>query len=380
MLDEKRATSDQSKRTDSKMPAKAVFERVLREAGIGIALLLMIAIFSATAPHFTDESNVKNILTQITINLIMATGMTFVILIGGIDLSVGSVLALCAMVAGLVLKSQWLPVPVAIAAAALTSVVVGMTCGLINGFVSSFWSVPSFIVTLGMLNIARGAALEVTDARTLFEFPNRFNDFGTATLLRIPAIFLVALALVLLGWAVLTRTVFGRLIYSIGNNEEAVRLSGHNTFIFKVAAFVISGLTVGIGAIIYMARLTIASPILGTGFELNAIAAVIIGGTSLNGGRGSLIGTFLGACLIGVLADGLILIGIGDFVRQMITGGVIILAVGKLLRYSWELQLHLGINRLLLWRRNAQLFCHPHQLCQRSGPHLLHDSPTLDFG
>jgi len=327
MLDEKRATSDQSKRTHPKMPAKAVFERVLREAGIGIALLLMIAIFSATAPHFTDEWNVKNILTQITINLIMATGMTFVILIGGIDLSVGSVLALCAMVAGLVLKSQWLPVPVAIAAAALTSVVVGMTCGLINGFVSSFWSVPSFIVTLGMLNIARGAALEVTDARTLFEFPNMFNDFGTATLLRIPAIFLVALALVLLGWAVLTRTVFGRLIYSIGNNEEAVRLSGHNTFIFKVAAFVISGLTVGIGAIIYMARLTIASPILGTGFELNAIAAVIIGGTSLNGGRGSLIGTFLGACLIGVLADGLILIGIGDFVRQMITGGFIILAV-----------------------------------------------------
>jgi ribose transport system permease protein len=327
MLDEKRATSDQWKPTDSKMPAKAVFERVLREAGIGIALLLMIAIFSATAPHFTDESNVKNILTQITINLIMATGMTFVILIGGIDLSVGSVLALCAMVAGLVLKSQWLPVPAAIAAAALTSVVVGMTCGLINGFVSSFWSVPSFIVTLGMLNIARGAALEVTDARTLFEFPNMFNDFGTATLLRIPAIFLVALALVLLGWAVLTRTVFGRLIYSIGNNEEAVRLSGHNTFVFKVAAFVISGLTVGIGAIIYMARLTIASPILGTGFELNAIAAVIIGGTSLNGGRGSLIGTFLGACLIGVLADGLILIGVGDFVRQMITGGVIILAV-----------------------------------------------------
>ena len=309
------------------MPAKAVFERVLREAGIGIALLLMVAIFSATTPHFTDESNVKNILTQITIKLIMATGMTFVILIGGIDLSVGSVLALCAMVAGLVLPGQWLPVPVAIAAAALTSVVVGMTCGLINGFVSSFWSVPSFIVTLGMLNIARGAALEVSDARTLFEFPNMFNDFGTATLLRIPAIFLVALALVLLGWAVLTRTVFGRLIYSVGNNEEAVRLSGHNTFIFKVAAFVISGLTVGIGAIIYMARLTIASPILGTGFELNAIAAVIIGGTSLNGGRGSLIGTFLGACLIGVLADGLILIGIGDFVRQMITGGVIILAV-----------------------------------------------------
>jgi ribose transport system permease protein len=327
MLDENRAQSGQTKITGSKMPAKAVAQRVLREAGIGIALLLLIVIFSAAAPHFTDESNVTNILTQITINLIMATGMTFVILIGGIDLSVGSVMALCAMVAGIVLKTAALPVPVAILAAVLTSIIVGMICGFINGFVSSFWNVPSFIVTLGMLNIARGGALEVTDARTLFEFPNMFNDFGTATLMGIPAIFLVALALVLLGWFVLTRTVFGRLIYSIGNNEEAVRLSGHDTFVFKVAAFLISGLTVGIGAIIYMARLTIASPILGTGFELNAIAAVIIGGTSLNGGRGSLIGTLLGACLIGVLADGLILIGVGDFVRQMITGGVIILAV-----------------------------------------------------
>ena len=327
MLNEDRGIPNQVAVSEAQRPAHAVVQRVLREAGIGIALLLLIAIFSASAPHFTDESNITNILTQITINLIMATGMTFVIMIGGIDLSVGSVMALSAMVAGLVLKAETLPVPVAIVAAALTSVAVGMVCGFINGFVASFWGVPSFIVTLGMLNIARGGALEVTNARTLFEFPNAFNDFGTATLLGMPAIFLVALGLVLLGWGVLTRTVFGRLIYAIGNNEEAVRLSGHDTFIFKVAAFVISGLTVGIGAIVYMARLTIASPILGTGFELNAIAAVIIGGTSLNGGRGSLIGTFLGACLIGVLADGLILIGVGDFVRQMITGGVIILAV-----------------------------------------------------
>ncbi len=313
--------------SSSKRSKRAFAQRILQDAGIGVAVLLIVAVFSVTAPHFTDESNITNILTQITINLIMATGMTFVILIGGIDLSVGSVMALCAMVAGLALKIEWLPIPVAIAAAAAASVIVGMVCGLVNGFVSSFWNVPSFIVTLGMLNIARGAALQVTDARTLFEFPNVFNEFGTATVLGVPAIFIVALAMVLLGWAVLTQTVFGRLIYAVGNNDEAVRLSGHDTFWLKVAAFVISGLTVGIGAIVYMARLTIASPILGTGFELNAIAAVIIGGTSLNGGRGSLIGTFLGACLIGVLADGLILIGVGDFVRQMITGGVIILAV-----------------------------------------------------
>ena len=248
-------------------------------------------------------------------------------MIGGIDLSVGSVLAFTAMVAGLVLKAESLPVPIAITLAVIISIAVGMGCGFINGFIVSFWNIPSFIVTLGMLNVARGAALEVTNARTLFEFPNEFNAFGTATIFGEPAIFVVALALVVIGWIVLTRTVFGRLIYAIGNNEEAVRLSGHSTFFYKVAVFAISGLTVGIGAIIYMARLTIASPILGSGFELNAIAAVIIGGTSLNGGRGSLIGTLLGACLIGVLADGLILMGVGDFVRQMITGGVIILAV-----------------------------------------------------
>ena len=302
-------------------------QRVLREAGIGIALLLMIAAFAGFAPHFIDESNITNILTQVTINLIIAVGMTFVILIGGIDLSVGSVLAFAAMVSGLVLKSESLPLPLAITLAVLTSMAVGVACGLANGLIVSIWNVPSFIVTLGMLNVARGAALEVTNARTLFEFPNEFNAFGTATVLGLPAIFVVALILVIVGWIVLTRTVFGRMVYAIGNNEEAVRLSGHNTFFYKVAVFAISGLTVGIGAIIYMARLTIASPILGSGFELNAIAAVIIGGTSLNGGRGSLVGTFLGACLIGVLADGLILMGVGDFVRQMITGGVIILAV-----------------------------------------------------
>jgi ribose transport system permease protein len=148
-----------------------------------------------------------------------------------------------------------------------------------------------------MLNIARGAALQWTQARSIYEFPDAFNDFGSATLLGVPAIFLVALALVAAGWFVLNRTVFGRLVYAIGNNEEAVRLAGHNVRFHKIAAFVICG------------------------------AAVIIGGTSLSGGRGSIIGTLLGACIIGVLANGLILIGMSDFLRQMVTGFVIILAV-----------------------------------------------------
>jgi len=299
----------------------------LREAGIGVALVCLTAVFALLSPIFLTPSNITNIFTQISINVILAVGMTFVILIGGIDLSVGSVMAFCAVVAGTVLKLEGLDTGLAIGLALLASIAVGAVCGLANGAVSAYWGIPSFIVTLGMLNIARGAALQWTQARSLYEFPDAFNDFGSATLLGAPAIFLVALALVALGWFVLNRTVFGRLIYAIGNNEEAVRLAGHNVMGYKIAAFVICGAAVGVGAVIYMTRLTIASPISGIGFELNAIAAVIIGGTSLSGGRGSIVGTLLGACIIGVLANGLILIGMSDFLRQMVTGFVIILAV-----------------------------------------------------
>ena len=301
--------------------------RLLRESGIGLALLAMVAFFAVLAPQFTTAENVANILTQITINLILATGMTFAILIGGIDLSVGAVMALCAVVAGTVLKLDALPDPAAIGLGVLASLTTGMACGGLNGFISSFWGVPSFIVTLGMLNVARGAALEVTNARTLYDFPDSFTAFGTADALGVPVIFLLALGLLAVGWVVLTRTVFGRMVYAIGNNEEAVRLSGHRPLVTKLLAFTVTGLCVGIAAVVYMARLTIANPILGIGFELNAIAAVIIGGTSLSGGQGSLVGTLLGAAIIGVLANGLILMGVTDFIRQIVTGLVIILAV-----------------------------------------------------
>ena len=299
----------------------------LRQAGIGVALACLVAVFATLSPIFLTPSNITNIFTQISINVILAVGMTFVILIGGIDLSVGSVMAFCAVVAGTVLQLEGLDTGLAIGLALLASIGVGALCGVANGAVSAYWGIPSFIVTLGMLNIARGAALQWTQARSLYEFPDQFNNFGSLTVLGAPAIFLVALALVAVGWFVLNRTVFGRLIYAIGNNEEAVRLAGHNVMGYKIAAFVICGATVGVGAVIYMTRLTIASPISGIGFELNAIAAVIIGGTSLNGGRGSIVGTLLGACIIGVLANGLILIGMSDFLRQMVTGFVIILAV-----------------------------------------------------
>ncbi|MET7358651.1 ABC transporter permease [Streptomyces sp. NPDC005562] len=301
--------------------------QAMGEAGTGVALLALVAVFALAAPKFATTGNFTNIATEITLNTMLAVGLTFVILVGGIDLSVGSVMALSAVVAGDVLTDKGLSTGAAVTLAVLASVAVGMACGLVNGFVSERWRVPSFIVTLGMLNIARGAALDYTDAKTQYDFPQGFSRFGTSTLLGIPALFWIALVMVAAGHLVLSRTVFGRLVFAIGSNEEAVRLSGHRTSVVKVAVFVIAGCCVGIAAITYMARLNIASPILGGGYELSAIAAVVIGGASLSGGKGSMIGTLLGACLLGVLTNGLLLMGVSDFQRQMITGGVIMVAV-----------------------------------------------------
>ncbi|UOA29181.1 ABC transporter permease [Pseudosulfitobacter sp. DSM 107133] len=308
-------------------PARFSVKSIVNNAGIGLALLLLIVFFSLASEHFLSPNNITNILTQITINLILAVGMTFVILIGGIDLSVGSVMAFAAVIAGKAITLAGFGAGELIMFAIAAGLLAGLVCGVMNGVVSAYWGLPSFIITLGMLNIARGAALQVSGAQTIYSFPLVFEDFGSKLIFGVPVVFILALVLVAIAWFVLNFTVFGRLIYGIGNNEEAVRLAGHPVFWYKVAAFTICGATAGIAALVYMARLSISSPIAGIGFELNAIAAVIIGGTSLSGGRGSVIGTLLGAFIIGVLANGLILIGLSDFVRQMITGIVIIIAV-----------------------------------------------------
>jgi ribose transport system permease protein len=309
------------------MNAKKLMYFLLREAGIGMALILICLFFTVTTPQFASSMNLTNIFVQISINTVISVGMTFVILLGGIDLSVGSVLALATIVAGKVITVTSLPVWLAIFLAILCGIIMGAVCGAFNGFVSVHWKIHSFVVTLGMLNIARGAALQISNSRTIFSFPDVFNAFGTKMLFGIPVIFLLAFVLVVIGSLILSKSVFGRIIYAIGNNEEAVRLSGHNAALYKIIAYVLCGATVGIAAIMYMLRLNISSPILGVGFELNAIAAVVIGGTSLSGGKGSLVGTFLGACIMGVLNNGLLLIGMGDFARQMVTGFIIVAAV-----------------------------------------------------
>jgi ribose transport system permease protein len=300
---------------------------LLNEAGIGVILVLLCILFSYAVPAFRTMNNISNIFTQISINTVIAVGMTFVILLGGIDLSVGSVLALCSVLAGLTITSRALPPGAAIPLAVLVSVAAGTACGLFNGLVCERWRIHSFVVTLGMLNMARGAALQVSNSRTIFSFPPAFNAFGTLSFFNVPVIFIMAIVLVLAGHFILRMTVFGRMIYAIGNNEEAVRLSGHNTKFYKVSAFALCGAAVGVAAILYMLRLNIASPILGNGFELSAIAAVVIGGTSMSGGKGSLIGTLIGAAIIGVLNNGLLLLGMSDFARQIVTGAIIVIAV-----------------------------------------------------
>jgi ribose transport system permease protein len=309
------------------MNAKRFLNLLLREAGIGLALAVMCIFFAFAAPHFASIANINNIFTQISINTVISVGMTFAILLGGIDLSVGSVVALATILAGKVITNQGFDITSAIMLAVLAALVAGMACGLFNGFVSEKWKMHPFITTLGMMNIARGAALQISESRTIYSFPSAFNAFGAQTYFGIPSIFIIAMLTVVLGWFILTRTIFGRMIYAIGNNEEAVRLSGHNPSFYKVLAYVYCGAMVGVAAIMYMLRLNVASPILGVGFELKAIAAVVVGGTSMSGGKGSMIGTFLGACIIGVLDNGLLLMGMGDFARQMVTGLIIVLAV-----------------------------------------------------
>jgi ribose transport system permease protein len=307
--------------------SKRILYYMLREGGIGVTLIILCIVFSITAPQFGTLINITNIFTQISINTVIALGMTFVILLGGIDLSVGSVLALCTIVSGKIITYASFPVPIAIGLSIIASIFVGMITGLFNGFIAEKWKIPAFVVTLGMLNIARGMALTISDSRTIFGFPPIFNNVGSSTIFGIPIIFVIAVLMIVLGDFILRNTVYGRLLYAIGNSEESVRLSGHNIGAYKVIAYITCGAAVGIASIMYMMRLNISSPILGNGFELTAIAAVVIGGTSMSGGKGSLVGTILGASILGVLNNGLLLIGLGDFVRQIVTGMIIIGAV-----------------------------------------------------
>jgi erythritol transport system permease protein len=305
-----------------------------------IALVLLCVVFASLSREFLTAGNLSILVKHVAINAILAIGMTFVILSGGIDLSVGSVAGLCGIVAGallgegLVLRPfgvavffhTWLVIVIALAA--------GMALGAVNGWLVARLRVAPFIATLGLLYVARGAALLTSDGAT---FPNLagaaalgntgFPRLGTGTWLGLPVAVWLMVALAAAALFVATRTPFGRHVYAIGGNERAAVLAGVPVARVKLLVYVISGFCAGLVGLIIAAQLGAAHPATGETFELNAIAAVVLGGTSLMGGRGTIGGTLIGAFVIGVLADGLVLLGVSEFWQMVIKGLVIVLAV-----------------------------------------------------
>jgi ribose transport system permease protein len=290
--------------------------------GLFLALVILLVIFGLSANNFFTITTFRTIANQIPDITIVAVGMTFILIIAGIDLSVGSVLALAGSVLGVFLVGFNLPLPVAICACLFA----GILCGAANGFITIRWSLPSFIVTLGMLEIARGAAYLVTNSRTIYIGGPLDVITGTSVFgLSLP--FILAVLIVIIGQLVLSRTVFGRYMIAIGTNEEAVRMSGIDPRPIKFLVFVLCGFLTSIAAVIQTARMSSANPNAGAGLELQAIAAVVIGGTSLMGGRGSVISSFFGVLIIAVLGTGLAQLGTQESTKRLITGCVIIAAV-----------------------------------------------------
>ena len=293
-----------------------------RRFGTLIGLLALCAVLWALTPHFLTVSNLLNIAQQTSINAIVAAGMTFVILSGGIDLSVGSIVALSGVVLGALLQggiSPSIAIPGAIAA--------GTACGLLNGLIVSIGGLPPFIATLGMMSVARGTALVFTEGRPVSGFDDGFRWLATGTAGFVPAPVIVMLLVYAVAHVVLARTTFGRYLYAIGGNEEATRLAGVAVRFHKTAIYGVSGALSAVAAIVLTARLNSAQPIAGMMYELDAIAATVIGGTSLSGGSGSLMGTLVGALIMGVLRNGLNLLGVSSFLQQIVIGGVIVGAV-----------------------------------------------------
>jgi len=284
---------------------------------VGLGVLLTIL-----TPDFLTVSNLLNVLQQTSINAIIAIGMTFVILSGGIDLSVGSLVALAGVALAFALQAG-APIPLAI----LAGLAAGGAAGLVNGLLITRGKLPPFIATLGMMSVARGITLFWTDGRPVSGFDAAFRSLATGKVLMIPAPVLLTALLYVAAHFLLNRTRFGLYVYAIGGNEEATRLSGVAVRLHKAMVYVLAGLMSAVASVILTARLNSAQPIAGMMYELDAIAATVIGGTSLLGGSGTIGGTLIGALVMGVLRNGLNLLGISSFLQQVVIGLVIIAAV-----------------------------------------------------
>lgn len=287
-----------------------------------IALAGLIAVFGAASSKFFSLDNLEIVLEQTARNAIVAAGMTCVILTGGIDLSVGSVLALCGIAAGLLMDRGWWA-PVGVLAAVLT----GASCGLANGALVAIGRLPPFIATLGMMSAARGLALLASSGQPISGFSPALVSLWHGRIAGVPVPLIVMFLVYLVFWWILERTAFGLHVYALGGNEKAAWLAGVNTRRTTLAVYAISGALAGLSAILVTARLNTAQPTAGATAELEAIAACVIGGTSLSGGEGKIGGTLIGALIMSVLMNGLNLLDVSTYAQKVIIGVVIVLAV-----------------------------------------------------
>lgn len=305
------------------MKTNRFLSTVLPYVGLIIALVSLVAVFSLLSDSFLQRSTFLSIANQIPDLTFIAVGMTFVLIAKGIDLSVGSLTALGAAILGGLLVEQNIGIPLAILMAATATTL----CGLLSGLIAVGCRIPSFIVTLGMLEIARGLTKVITESKSIF-VGSKIEGFAEpiSTIGLSPA-FLLALAVVLFAQFILSQSVYGKYLVAIGTNEEAVRMSGIRTWPYLISVFALSGGLCALGGWSLTSRLATVDPNAAIGLELSAIAACVIGGTSLMGGRGTVIGTFLGVIIMQVLQRGLAQIGVDDANKQIITGIVIVVAV-----------------------------------------------------
>ncbi|MER8387024.1 ribose ABC transporter permease [Mesorhizobium sp. M1380] len=287
-----------------------------------MVLMMLVILMSTIAPNFNRVDNLLNIARAISVNAVLAAGMTLVILTGGIDLSVGSIVAVSGVVS-VIAAIAGVPAPAAIS----IGVAAGAACGLINGALTAYLSLAPFIVTLGTMTFLRGLAYTITEGQPIVSSSLNFKAIGNGYLWGVPMPVLVMAIVYLIVWFILERTRYGRHVYAVGGNAEAAKLAGVRVKRVITSVYVLAGGCAGLAGVIFAARVISAQPTAGTGYELDAIAAVVLGGTSLAGGRGRIVGTLIGSVILGVLGTGLILLNVPFFTQLLIKGVVIIVAV-----------------------------------------------------
>ncbi|WP_170008260.1 ABC transporter permease subunit [Bacillus fonticola] len=297
---------------------------ILQKMGPLLGLILILFVISILSPNFMDADNLLNILRQVSVNALIAFGMTFVILTGGIDLSVGSILALASALTAGMLTAGMDPI-----LAVLLGLLAGAVMGAFNGLLITKGKIAPFIATLATMTIFRGLTLVYTEGRPITGLSESFSFqmLGKGYFLGVPFPVITMAAAYIILYLLLTKTTFGRGTYAVGGNEEASRLSGLRVDRIKMGVYSIAGMLSALAGITLTSRLNSAQPTAGTSYELDAIAAVVLGGTSLSGGRGWIFGTLIGALIIGVLNNGLNLLNVSSFYQQVVKGGVILLAV-----------------------------------------------------